>query len=133
MPEMPSDEDATLRVLKGIMAGTVKPALRAEALRNIPKAIARNVLRETQTAWTPQLVVKRAHRDTSVKTMRIWRLLGIDDDELWGLARKGLKKAGISWDEQEIPKVRPTIKSLAASFWRFLKGIVVIEDSEPRS
>lgn len=125
MPEMPSDEDATLRVLTGIMAGTVRPALRAEALRNIPKAIERNVRREPQTAWTPQLVVKRAHRDTSVKTMRIWRLLGIDDDELLGLARKGLKKTGISWDEQEIPKVRLTIKERLRLVGRFLKGIFI--------
>ena len=132
MPEMPSDEDATLRVLTGIMAGTVKPALRAEARRNIPKAIERNVRRETQTAWTPQLVVKRAHRDTSIKTMRIWQLLGIDDDELLGLARKGLKKAGISWDEQETPKVRLTIKERLRSIWRFLKGIVITEGSGPQ-
>lgn len=130
MPEMPSDEDATLRVLTGIMAGTVKPALRAEARRNIPKVIARNVREEPRSTWTPQLVVKQAHRDTSAKTMRIWGLLGIDDDELLNLARKGLKMAGVSWKESEVlevTKLRPTIKERFRAVGRFIKRIFIYD------
>ena len=136
--EVPSDEDATIKVLTSSMGGSVRSMLGKQARRNIPKVIERNVRNEPQTDWTPQLVIKRVNRDTSAKTLHIYQLLGIDDKELLNLAKLGLKKAGISFEDVAVlatPKEKTTIKNRVKAFmksaWRFLKGIVYTENSEP--
>jgi len=92
-------EDDTLQVLMGPMAGQARLPLRQEALHNIPKIMHRKILEQPEVPWTPELVVRRVHRDTSTKTIQILALLGIDDDELCNLARKALRKAGRTWEE----------------------------------
>lgn len=136
--EVPSDEDATIKVLTSSMGGSVRSVLRKQARRNIPKLIERKVRDKPQIAWTPQLVVKQVRRDTSAKTLHIFQLLGIDDEEFMNLAKLGLRKAGITFEDVAVldtPKEELTIKNRVKAFmksaWRFLKGIVYTENSEP--
>lgn len=126
-----SSEDATLAVLLGPMGSTARGPLRAEARRNFPEAIARNIRKEPRAPWSPQFVVERIHRDTSPKTLQVYSLLGIDDDELLALARKGLEKAGVDWIKvgvapfarHEGPGPRLTIGDRVRAFGRRIKEL----------
>jgi len=100
MAELIQDnEDATLMVLTGPMAGQAKWPLRQEARHKIPKLMRKKILEQPEVPWTPELVVQRVYRDTSTKTIQILGLLGIDDDELHDLARKALRLAGRQWHD----------------------------------
>ena len=96
---MSDKEDSTLQVLMGPMAGRARWPLRQEALHSIPQVMRRKILEQPECPWTPELVVRRVHRDTSTKMIQILALLGIDDEELRNLARKALRKAGRTWEE----------------------------------
>jgi len=103
----------------GPMAGQARAPLRLEALHKIPNVMRRNILAEPETLWTPELVLRRVHRDTSTKTIQILALLGIDDEELRNLARKALRKAGRTWEEG----VDVAEEGAGLERWRFWKWL----------
>ena len=128
MQNQPSEEDQALIVLNSSKAGAVRPILRKKAQRSIPGIIARNALNKPNKIWTPESVVKSIYRDTSSKTLEVYRLLGIDRNELMMLAWKGLDKAGIYCEKpvmQAIAKEKKTIKERIMALGRYIKGIFI--------
>lgn len=130
MQNLPSEEDQALIALNSRMSGALRPALRKKARQNIPAVIARNAKQQRNKIWTPESVVKSIYRDTSTKTLEVYRLLGIDRDELLMLAWKGLNRAGIYSEMPviaEIVKYRPTIKERIMAAGRYIKGLFIYD------
>ena len=128
MPTLPSEEDQALIALTSNMAGALRPALRKKARQNIPKVIAKNARNKPNKIWTPESVVKSIYRDTSTKTLQVYKLLGIDRDELLMLAWQGLNRAGIYSDKPviaEIVKEKKTIRERFTAVGRYIKGIFI--------
>lgn len=59
------------------------------------KQIAVKAKRDATTLWTPQLVVRRIHRDSDPKLLVAFELAGIKEAELLAVARAALEDIGI--------------------------------------
>ena len=128
----PSDEAAAIMVLKGPMASMIKPGLRAEARRKIPKIMKREILKNKERNWSPQTVVNQVYEDTSPTTIQVYKLLGIDRSELTKLARQALNECGYYFTDDQADYIQGYREYAAwyIKIMRFIKSIFITEGGE---
>lgn len=90
-----SAEEATIAVLSRNPSGSVKAIIKAQLIRGTRKAIANKARADSKTAWTPELVLKRMHKDSDPKVFLCYELAGIDEAKLLEIARQSLESIGI--------------------------------------
>lgn len=90
-----SAEDATILVLSHNPSGPIKAMIKAQLIRGTRNQIMIKARAEKNTAWTPELVIRRMHKDSDPKIFVCYELAGIDEAKLLEIARQALQNTGI--------------------------------------
>jgi hypothetical protein len=116
---------AAIHILSTNPPGPIKNTIKNNLIKNTRKAIAIKARADSKTAWTPELVLRRMHKDTDADVFLAFELAGIDEAKLLEIARESLEGIGIKCPlplvVAEVPKVKQA--GLRASLWHWIRDI----------
>jgi hypothetical protein len=93
--------DAAIYTLSNNPPKFAKNLIKKNLIQNTRKAITIKVKADRKTAWTPELVVSRMHKDTDADVFVLFGLVGIGEAELLEIARGALEMLGFKCPPRE--------------------------------